>query len=159
MSDNPGTVDAIPKLAVTGPQRRPADGSNTPQFGIAIAVNPGVIDPLEIVDIQDEHRKHPSIAAGACDFPLCELDEAPPVEHPGQLVGTGKAFGFNPGILDFADGTKQDMRKRRCHDDGHHDRNRRRIRPMAGVSFVRVTKQTTPAIAVRIATNTTVATA
>ena len=60
------------------------------QHDIALVVSPGVVDLLETVDVDDEHRKrHRRQAAVPLLFGEQQFLEACPVGHPGQGVGRG----------------------------------------------------------------------
>ena len=53
-----------------------------------------VIDQLEVIDINHQERKRPSVAPGTLPFPLCECHEMAAVENAGHSVDARQSFHF-----------------------------------------------------------------
>jgi hypothetical protein len=57
-----------------------------PQHGVAADVAVGVVDPLEVIDVEQDQRQRTRVAAGALELAIELFLEAAPVEDVGQAV-------------------------------------------------------------------------
>ena len=67
----------------------------------------GVVDPLEVVDVDEHEAGDQPLAARAVEFGLEHLGEVAAVEQPGQCIGAG---GLAQALLG------EDLRRRLAHD-------------------------------------------
>ena len=78
---------AVPADHVGRPKVRGDRLGDAPQHVVAGRVAVGVVDGLEVVDVDEGHRQRPLVAVGPLDL-VEQLDEQrPPVGDAGQLVG------------------------------------------------------------------------
>src|SRR5690348_6879338 len=54
----------------------------------------GVVDCLEVVQVEQQERERFAVAMGSSDFPLELLAEVPSVGKPGEIVGLCEEFEF-----------------------------------------------------------------
>ena len=62
-----------------------------------------IIDQLELVDIEKQHRQQAMEASGLFECELETVKQHPPVRQAGQTVEKSQLPGMKLGILDFGD--------------------------------------------------------
>ncbi len=63
--------------------------AKVPQHPVAGLVAPGIVELLEVVDVDHHHTHRLLIAAGAAQLSLQRFFQVAPVEQPGQRVPDG----------------------------------------------------------------------
>ena len=89
---------AIAARVVLVAQRATQGGCDRLQHPVALVVAVGVVEFLEVVDVEHQHRQRQVVAARTVEFALQRLVEVTAVEQRGQAVGAGQApqFLFEP---------------------------------------------------------------
>ena len=93
-------VAAVPEGVVGLPQIRPEDSRDLAQGVVAGLVAEGVVDPLEVVEIEHHEGHVPAMATEPLELAVENLLERPIVEQPGERVVVGKGPDFLPvGVI------------------------------------------------------------
>src|SRR5206468_884473 len=89
------------ELVATPPDRvvrltnlRPEERSDHPEDGVAAVVPKGVVEPLEVVDVQKDYREWREIPAMPFDLPPLDFIEEPPVVATSQWIGNREPLDF-----------------------------------------------------------------
>jgi hypothetical protein len=99
------------RTANSSPPRRPTihlahhlltDGSKVVQHLVTYGMAPGIVHPLEVVDIQHQHRNRIAETLEAGKFISQFFHEAAPVGNAGERIGGGQhGAGFLPAACDW----------------------------------------------------------
>ena len=95
-------VAADPAEDVAGARARLEEARGLHQRRISCLVTVGVVDALEVVEVEEHERKRPSVALGTSDLALDPLLERAMVQEPGQRIagGLGQEARARVGVRD-----------------------------------------------------------
>ncbi len=92
VGDRVGQDELVPAEAgqqVLGSQPGAESVGNSAEQGVAGGVPPGVVDGLEPVEVEEQHRQGAAVAAGPVQFVVEVAQERDAGEQPGQRVVAG----------------------------------------------------------------------
>ena len=114
-------VAAVAGKQVTGAQRGPAQRADPPQGFVTGQVAVGVVDVLELIQVEQHQGEGFAVAAGAGQLVLGQVEKVAAVMRLGQVVGGGEQAQAVFGLLELVEQAQLKETKQRGDDGRDHD--------------------------------------
>ena len=112
LREDPGELlPADPRDELAGARRRRQVAADVGQDPVADLMAVGVVDGLEVVEVEDDEGQEVPVAPGALDLAVEALREGAPVRQAGERVGLGqpRQLGARLGV---GDGDRRELGER-----------------------------------------------
>ena len=119
--DDAELLAAVAPGQVAAPQFLAQQACEQLQRVVALGVAMGIVDVLEMVDVEHDHHQRMPVAAGVGQLGLGPLGPGTAVEQAGEVVGDGLCVQFALGLLAVGhqDGDGRQHQREVAHQRGH----------------------------------------